>query len=143
MKISPYNTRQEQYRDEPFKMMVICFMLNLTSYKQVDKVRFEFFSKFKSPQDIINARDEDIVSTIKTLGLYNRRTKIFKRFSSQWIQALKEYGSENKIPLSELKKMSGVGKYALDSWKIFQLKEYDINVEDKILKKYLKWKKKN
>jgi hypothetical protein len=35
--------------------------------------------------------------------------------------------------------LPGVGKYASDSWKIFQEGVYNITVEDKELKKYLQW----
>jgi hypothetical protein len=135
---SPYNTRQEQYRDDPWKMMMICFMLNQTSHKQVDQIRDEFFSKFPTAESIVLAKDEEIIEIIRPLGFYNRRASAWKEFSLQWIDAVRKHGSTN-IPVYELEKMRGVGKYALDSWKVFQLYDYDIEVQDHVLNWYVDW----
>lgn len=129
--ISPYKFKQELYREDPWKMLIICMMLNQTSYKQVDKVRNVFFDKFPTPLSLLNAKDEDIINIIKPLGFYNRRCKTWKKFSKKWIS--KDFDDISKLP--------GVGKYALDSWKIFQEGNINIKVEDKELKKYIKWAK--
>lgn len=104
-------------------------MLNQTSYKQVDRVRNEFFNAFPTPDKLINAREDDIISIIKPLGFYNRRASLWKKFSAAWIQ----------WDGNDVKSLPGVGKYASDSWEIFQNGNYDIEVEDKELKKYLCW----
>jgi len=104
-------------------------MLNQTSYKQVDRVRHEFFSRFDSPETLIKASDDEIIDIIRPLGFYNRRAKQWKKFSLAWM----EWDGVN------INDLPGVGKYASDSWKIFQEGVYDIEVEDKELKKYLQW----
>ena len=104
-------------------------MLNQTSYKQVDKVRHEFFNNFPTPESLCAAHDDDIISIIKPLGFYNRRAKMWKKFSEKWMQW------DGKA----IESLPGVGKYAADSWKIFQQGIYSITVEDKELKKYLQW----
>lgn len=126
---SPYMYRQEMYRDDPWKMLIVCMMLNQTSYKQVDLVREEFFRRFDTPEALMTASDEDIVAIIRPLGFYNKRAKQWKKFSSAWL----DWDGRN---ISDL---PGVGKYASDSWKIFQEHIYNITVEDKELKKYLQW----
>lgn len=138
LEISPYNTRQEQYRDDPWKMMMICFMLNQTSHKQVDQIREEFFSTFPTAESIVLAKDEQIIEIIKPLGFYNKRAAAWKQFSLQWIDAVRKHGNTN-LPIEELSKMKGVGKYALDSWKVFQLYDYDIEVQDHVLNWYVDW----
>jgi endonuclease III len=137
LQISPYNTRQEEYRDDPWKMLMVCFMLNQTSHKQVDQVRHEFFDRFPTPEALIAAEESEIASMIKTLGFYNRRAKSWKEFSKQWMEAVEEYGTS--VPISLLEKMRGVGRYALDSWKVFQLFHYDIEVDDHVLNWYVDW----
>jgi methyl-CpG-binding domain protein 4 len=126
---SPYVYRQEMYREDPWKMLIVCMMLNQTSYKQVDRVRHEFFSRFDSPERLIKASDDEIIDIIRPLGFYNRRAKQWKKFSLAWM----EWDGVN------INDLPGVGKYASDSWKIFQEGVYDIEVEDKELKKYLQW----
>lgn len=127
--MSPYVYRQEMYREDPWKMLIVCMMLNQTSYKQVDRVRNEFFSRFDSPERLIKASDAEIIDIIRPLGFYNRRAKQWKKFSLAWM----EWDGVN------INDLPGVGKYASDSWKIFQEGVYDIEVEDKELKKYLQW----
>jgi len=140
--MSPYETRQEIYRDDPFKMLMVCFMLNQTSHKQVDQVRSEFFEKYPTAKSLVEAEESDIASMIKPLGFYNRRAKAWKEFSAQWIRAVDHYGSALNIPLIDLEKMKGVGRYALDSWKVFQLFQYDTPVDDHVLNWYVDWAKK-
>jgi len=137
LQISPYNTRQEEYREDPWKMLLVCFMLNQTSHKQVDQVRHEFFDRFPTPEALVAAEESEIASMIKSLGFYNRRAKSWKEFSKQWIEAVEEYGTS--VPLSVLEDMRGVGRYALDSWKVFQLFQYDTEVDDHVLNWYVDW----
>lgn len=136
---SPYKTRQEEYRDDPWKMLMICFMLNQTNHKQVDQVRHEFFQRFPTPESLVAAQDSQISAIIKPLGFYNKRAKAWKKFSEQWIRAVEDNYGFTSLPLHEIEKMYGVGKYALDSWKVFQLGMYDINVEDHVLVWYVEW----
>lgn len=127
--MSPFVYRQETYRDDPWKMLLVCMMLNQTSYIQVDKVRHEFFNRFPGPKELKDAEDHDIIKIIRPLGFYNRRAKVWKKFSERWL----EWDGKEVLDLP------GVGKYASDSWKIFQEGVYDITVEDKELKRYLQW----
>jgi hypothetical protein len=138
LQTSPYNTRQEQYRDDPWKMMMVCFMLNQTSHKQVDQIREEFFLRFPDAESLVLADESEIAQMIKILGFYNKRAKAWRQFSFEWIAAVDKFGGTD-IPVSELEKMRGVGKYALDSWKVFQLYDYDIEVNDHVLNWYVDW----
>jgi endonuclease III len=138
LEVSPYDTRQEQYREDPWKMLMVCFMLNQTSHKQVDQIREAFFNKFPNAESLISASEAEIAQEIKILGFYNKRAKAWKEFSLQWIAAVEKHGGTN-IPVYVLEKMKGIGKYALDSWKVFQLYDYDIEVDDHVLNWYVDW----
>ena len=129
--ISPYIFKQEIYRDDPWKMLIVCMMLNQTSYKQVDKVRDIFFDKFPNPQSLLNTNDDEIIKIIRPLGFYNKRCKQWKKFSQEWLNNVWE----------NIEDLYGIGRYADDSWKIFQEGNLNIDVKDKELKKYLKWAK--
>ena len=141
LQTSPYETRQETYREDPWKMLMVCFMLNQTSHKQVDQVRVQFFDRFPNADSLIRAEESEIASVIKPLGLYNRRAKAWKEFSLQWMIAVEKYGDPVSVPITDLEKMRGVGRYALDSWKVFQLFRYDTPVDDHVLNWYVNWAK--
>ncbi len=138
---SPYETRQEIYRDDPWKFLMICFMLNQTSHKQVDTVRDAFFSRYPNAESMKFAKEEDVIDIIKPLGFYNKRAKSWKNFSSEWIHLTEKYDTQ-KPPVTEIAKLPGVGRYALDSWKVFQLYNYNIEVEDHVLVWYVEWARK-
>lgn len=125
--ISPHVFKQEVYRDDPWKMLMVCMMLNQTSYKQVDKVRDPFFKRFPDARSLATADESDIIEIIRPLGLFNRRAKTWKAFSKGWLEG------------KDVSKLPGVGKYALDSWKIFQEGDFTVDATDKELVKYLAW----
>lgn len=122
---------QEEFQDDPWKMLIACIMLNQTGNKQVRKVIYEFFERWPSPKELIQADESQIKNSIKSLGLYNRRTKSIINFSKSWI----EKGWHDGLP--------GIGQYAKDSYEIFQNKNPQIKSKDKILSKYLKDKYKD
>jgi methyl-CpG-binding domain protein 4 len=136
---SPLNTRQEEYRDEPWKMLIACMMLNCTSHKQMDQVRHGFFERWPNAQSLSQADPEEIAQMIKPLGFYNRRAKSWIEFSKQWTEIESQYEDVTEVPLKVLSKLRGIGEYALDSWKIFQLFIYDFEPCDKVLKPFCEW----
>jgi hypothetical protein len=73
------------------------------------------------------AEISDISEIVRSLGLQNRRAEGLKRMSA-------EYVSELWKDVSELWM---VGKYARDSWSIFQEGREDVDVEDVELSGYL------
>lgn len=139
--ISPYETRQEEYREDQWKMLMVCMMLNQTSWKQVDKVRHEFFDRWPTADAFLTSIDEDVINLIRPLGFYNKRNQSWREFCQQWIQLTDGVEDLRTIPVEEISKLRGVGKYALDSWKVFQLYQYNIPVEDHVLNWYVEWAK--
>ena len=140
LQTSPYLTRQEEYRDDPWKMLMVCFMLNQTHHRQVDEVREHFFNKCGTAERLIDCPDAEIIEIIKPLGFYNKRVKAWKEFSYQWLELVQEYGNPIYIPTHRLVGLKGVGNYAIDSWRIFQCNEYDeVEPDDHVLNFYVEW----
>ena len=128
--ISPSNLLQEQYREEPWKMMVLCIMLNQTHYKQVYKVKDEFFRRWPTPEKAMYAAPEQMKEVLWSLGFYNRRTNAIQKFSRQY-----QAGAWTTVD-----ELYGVGKYGKHSWMIFLENKIPNDVTDKKLKEYLEWK---
>lgn len=120
---------QQIYLHDPWKMLIGCIMLNQTSNQQVRPVIKEFFKRWPSPQSVIDADDEEMKDVIRSLGLYNRRTKSIKNFSRDWV----------KLPKgTDILSYRGLGQYAKDSYEIFINKNLNVNPTDKVLIRYLK-----
>ena len=76
---------QEIYKGDEWKCMIGCIMLNQTNNVQVHAIICNFFDKYPTPQSILEAKQQDIVEEIRTLGLYNRRAKNIINFSDDWL----------------------------------------------------------
>jgi endonuclease III len=128
---SPYLLLQEIYRDDPWKMLICCIFLNCTKRSQVDAIRDQFFSKYPNAHAAENAEASEIAELISSLGFKNRRTRSIQRFSTDWIDRKSD----------DVSQLYGIGKYANDSWQIFQLGNLQVEPTDGVLKKYLEWAK--
>jgi hypothetical protein len=106
-------------------------MLNCTSRKQVDQVREEFFKKYPDAIEAERADPAEMAELIALLGFKNRRTKTIMRFSSDWMT----------LDWLEPSELYGIGKYAQDSWEIFQKGNLEVEPTDGVLHKYLAWAK--
>ena len=118
---------QEIYRDDGWKMLVCCMLVNLTNRKQVDTIRDKLFSRYPTPQDMMKAEHSELVDIIKPLGLYNTRADRLIKMSEGYIKGFK-YVDE----------LYGIGQYAKDSWDIFQNSNLNIKPRDKVLQEYLR-----
>ena len=118
---------QEIYLTDPWKMLVCCMLLNLTNRKQVDTVREELFTRYKTPKDMMNADHRELANILKPLGLYNRRATSLRLMSAGYINGFKS-----------VDELYGIGQYAKDSWEIFQNKNNNIKPTDKVLQEYLR-----
>ena len=108
-------------------MLVGCILLNRTHIRQVDPIIEEIFEKFPNPESMMVADDAVLVKILRPLGFYNRRATSLKRFSEDYVK--KGTGDVNLL--------YGIGKYASDSWSIFQEGKKDVVPDDKELRWYM------
>ena len=81
-------------------------------------------------ESISKVEEQDIANFLKPIGLYNRRAKSIKRFTSEFLCKKWKYPIE----------LHGIGKYGNDSYKIFVLGEWrSTKPNDKMLNKYHEW----
>ena len=117
---------QEIYQEDPWKMLVCCILLNLTLRKQVDGIRHELFSKYPTEYEMMEANEDELSEILRPLGLYRRRAKTLIKFSWMWVNGF-----------TDVMELHGVGKYAKDSWEIFQMNNMNVVPTDKVLLEYL------
>jgi methyl-CpG-binding domain protein 4 len=129
-KLSPYMLIQEFLRDEPWRLLVACIMLNQTSAKQVHGVVNQFFERWPDEETFLRALDSDVKKMIKPLGFQNVRYNRLVMMTMDWYRG--------KRPPEKIR---GVGKYATDSFKIFCSGYLVQDVLDKELKNYVQWAK--
>ena len=118
---------QEIYRDDGWKMLVCCMLVNVTNRKQVDVIRDELFKRYPTPKKMMNANQSELAELLKPLGLYNRRAKSLKKMSEGYVKGFKS-----------VDELYGIGQYAKDSWEIFQNNNFNVKPTDKVLQEYLR-----
>ena len=102
-------------------------MLNLTTRKQVDKVRDSLFNRYPHAVTMAFCHEEELSKILAPLGLQNKRAIALKRLSLEYVRGFEDP-----------KNLYGIGQYGVDSWEIFQNKNTDVQPEDDVLKEYLR-----
>ncbi|RZB70512.1 Methyl-CpG-binding domain protein 4-like protein isoform A [Glycine soja] len=100
---------QEDHLHDPWRVLVICMLLNRTAGGQTKKVVSNFFKLCPDAKSCTQVTREEIEKTIKTLGFQHKRAEMLQRLSE-------EYLDESWTHVTQL---HGVGKYAADAYAIF------------------------
>lgn len=117
---------QEQYSNDPWKVLVCCILLNQTSNKQVRPLIESFFERWPNSESILKEDVSAISDFIKTTGFQNIKASRIKGFSESWNSGIRD-------PF----KFPGIGDYGREAWRIFIKGDIDFTPRDKKLKMYL------
>jgi endonuclease III len=117
---------QEEYLDDPWKMLVCCVLLNQTNNKQVRPILSSVFRLIPNPESAITCNPESLAAVIKTTGFQNVKASRIINLSRKWLEGF-----------DDIKDLPGIGQYGKDSWEIFINKDLSIQTRDKKLFAYL------
>ncbi|XP_061357188.1 methyl-CpG-binding domain protein 4-like protein [Gastrolobium bilobum] len=121
---------QEDHVHDPWRVLVICMLLNQTAGWQVKEVLPKLFELCPDAKSLTQVSDEEISQVIWGLGFQRRRARMLRRFS-------KEYLGERWTHVTQL---HGVGKYAADAYAIFCTGKWDqVRPADHKLNEYWEW----
>lgn len=130
---SPYGLIEECLYQDPWKLLVACMLLNVTSGLQVRKVIWRLFDIWPTAEAAAGATDDTLViveKLIQPLGLFRKRTIAIKRFSQEYLEA------EWLDPIE----LHGIGQYASDAYFMFCRGHWqDVDPSDKDLLRYQQW----
>jgi endonuclease III len=117
---------QEDYLDNPWRMMVCCILLNQTNNKQVRPILSSVFELIPDPISTIGCDPERLAAVIKTTGFQNVKASRIIKLSQKWVDGF-----------NEVTELPGIGRYGKDSWEIFVNGNVNLEVTDKKLEAYL------
>ncbi|KAG2313778.1 hypothetical protein Bca52824_016900 [Brassica carinata] len=124
---SPCNLLQEDHWHDPWRVLVICMLLNRTSGAQTRGVISDLFALCPNAETATKVEEKEIETLIKPLGLQKKRAKMIQRFSLEYLQ-------ESWTHVTQL---HGVGKYAADAYAIFCNGKWDcVRPDDYMLNYY-------
>lgn len=136
---------QEQLAHDAFRLLIATIFLNRTRGGVAIPVLFSFFERYPTIEAVAHARIEDVVDSIRCLGFQNQRARKCVELARTWLEkpptrgkryrkinyprkgdghdvgAEEVIGDEVDDPRIawEIAHLRGVGRYALDSWRIF------------------------
>lgn len=130
---------QLRFRYEPWKLLVACILLNRTTRRQVDKVIDSLFLDYPTPGHLADAREDDLRDLLYPLGMSRTRARRLIEFADDWLALVDMWEGTTPDGLTELSALTGVGDYALDSYRMFVLCDYRVSPTDKELVRWLSW----
>ena len=136
---------QEQLWKEPFWLIIAVTLLNKTTGRAAVPIFWNLRRLYPTPMALAQARKEDLVELIGTLGLQNQRSKRLIKIAGTWVvwppvknqcyrtlhypakgdgkeikkQELLEEDTDIIDGALEIGHIPGCGPYAYDSWRIF------------------------
>lgn len=107
------NPKTELYYENGFQLLVAIIMSAQSTDKQVNKINGIFFTHFSTPKELYELWESEIKNHIKTIGLYNSKSKNIFLTSKMLVEKYDE-----KIPesLEELQKLPWVGIKTAKVW---------------------------
>lgn len=108
----------------PWKILVICILLNLTNHKQVEPILDQLFSKWPSPRALADFQVDELIelqTMLKPTGLSTRKALNLVETSIAYLIDDQRY--QGMYQLYGVSHYRGCGQYAQDAWKLFVLKK--------------------
>jgi endonuclease III len=131
---------QLRYLEDPWRLLVSCILLNRTQRKQVDRVVDELFRRYPDAAALARAQHESLTALLRPLGLAEQRSVRLVQFSRDWLRLGAHELTEREF-VARLGAASGVGAYALDSYRMFVLGEWaSVRPRDKELRRWREWR---
>ncbi len=107
-------------------MVVVCILLNQTNNKQVRPILEDLFKLIPDAEKASATGIQQIAEIIRPTGFQNVKADRIVKMSKKWSS-----GDQ------EISKLPGVGKYALESWRIFVDRDFGFIPTDKKLNIFL------
>lgn len=124
---------QEKYWNrDPWRVLVICILLNKTQGKMVEAVVVELFKTWPTAKCLATAQPKIVYSVIKDLGFGKKRTSFLMGLSTQWATLLELEVNPTTV---DARTFSGCGAYALEAYNMVVLGKRDFVPKDKELNK--------
>ncbi|WJX25245.1 hypothetical protein P8452_14306 [Trifolium repens] len=124
---SYWNLIQEDHFHDPWRVLVICMLLNVTTGDQTKKILPEFFELCPDAETCMQVPREQIQEVIRSLGLHAKRSRMLQRLSQEYLAETWTYVTD----------LHSVGRYAADAYAIFCTGKWDeVRPDDHMLNKY-------
>lgn len=131
--ISPCGLIQEAVKEDPWRVLVSCSLMNMTVGLTMRPIMWKLFERWPTAEDLADADVDELRELVRPLGFYNQRAPRLIAMSQQYIDG--EWETPMDLP--------GCGKYATNSWRIFCTDDEVklVELKDKELRRFIHWLK--
>lgn len=148
---SPLGLLEELFSHDPWRLLLSTICLNRTTRVQVDHVLWDFLQRWPTPDAVVEAPVQDLVTILRPLGICLRRSAGIQRFSADYRSLLdgksqSDASSDNKsdpafgLTQAEVLGLSHCGPYAYDAYRIFIQRDTSVVPGDLALRTYVEYK---
>ena len=126
---------QQAYRTDPWRVLVVCQLLNLTNRTQVIGMIEEFFDNWPGPADT-EAAGPELEEFIQPLGLAEQRGRRLRNMAEDYMKA-------EVLSRSIIQMLRGCGQYAADAFTVFCQGDLTIRPSDTVLHEWVLWRRRS
>jgi endonuclease III len=131
---------QLKYRDQPWKLLAVCLLLKRTTQAQVGGMIEDLFLDYPTPEALSDAREAELCSLLHPLSMARTRARRLIAFADDWLALSFMWEGTTPNGLTELSALTGMNKYALDSYRMFVLDDLSVQPDDAKLRTWLRWR---
>jgi endonuclease III len=121
-----------RFVDDPFKVLVVCVLLNRTRKEQVEGVVDVLFRAYPDARALARARLPRLAAILRPLGLQNVRARRLVRFARDVLA----FGIEENT----VGQLHGVGQYGVDAFMALYHGRSSIPSKDHALRNYVRYR---
>lgn len=127
--VSEYVPIQQGWRTDPWKVIVVCALLNLTSRAQVLPLVAGLFDQWPNPSDVERAGPE-LEEYLRPLGLSDQRCRRLRLMAA-------DYQRAEILTRGVVQSIHGCGQYAADAFDVFCRGDLSVTPSDTVLREYV------
>lgn len=126
---------QQAYRTDPWRVLVVCQLLNLTNRDQVIALIEDFFDQWPGPSDT-EAAGTELEEFIKPLGFAEQRARRLRGMAVDYMKA-------EVLSRSMVQMLHGCGQYAADAFAVFCQGDLSYRPSDSVLNEWVMWRRRS
>jgi endonuclease III len=131
----PYIPLQYYYRDNPWRVVVVCACLNMTSRRTVGPLLDGLFDRWPTPYAMATSDVTELSEYLRSLGMTKKRPEMLRLMSAQWWAQWGNEGTPDER--DDILDLPGCGDYAADAVSIFVWGYVPPNITDHILREWV------
>lgn len=137
---SPLGLLEELFVDDPFQLLLSTIFLNRTTRIQVDHILCEFLEQWSTPEAILGAELNHLVTILRPMGMCHRRAAGIQQFTRDYLETTRHTDARH-FSYRDFKELFYCGRYARDAYRLFIQRNGSIEPLDHALRAYVRYQR--